>query len=228
MLIPQNLTRIATFLTLRRKLDGSLIHVINTHYDDAGIRSRAEASYIIREQSFYFFTKVEQSLDTPSTTKTAVVLLGDFSESDISYQARRDRADQTDSPTNEAGYGNITSLEPVPSGKPAYTFSDTYTNLQARSGVPDLPRQSAPYGPEHTYTSFEAPGASGTGRIDFVFVGRSPRDPPAPSALQVARTGWTGVRYACLDNYIERDESGWQGRWSDHRAVRVTLEWLGV
>ncbi len=38
------------------------------------------------------------------------------------------------------------------------------------------------------------------------------------------RGGWRFVRYAVIDNWVEEgDVSGWQGRWSDHRAVRVTV-----
>lgn len=38
------------------------------------------------------------------------------------------------------------------------------------------------------------------------------------------RGGWWFRQYACVDNWIEEgDVMGWQGRWSDHRAVRVTV-----
>jgi len=40
-----------------------------------------------------------------------------------------------------------------------------------------------------------------------------------------ARGGWEVVRYGSIDNWIEEgDVDGWTGRWSDHRAVRVTIE----
>lgn len=40
-----------------------------------------------------------------------------------------------------------------------------------------------------------------------------------------ARGGWKVVRHACIDNWVEEgDIDGWTGRWSDHRAVRVTIE----
>ena len=41
------------------------------------------------------------------------------------------------------------------------------------------------------------------------------------------RGGWQVTRYACLDNWVEEgDATGWSGRWSDHRAVKVVLEKL--
>lgn len=86
----QNLTRIATFLCLRRIWDGGLIHVINTHYDDMGKRARAESSYIIREEAEAYFRAVESGLelrrDAPAT---AIVLLGDFSEFPLSKEVNK-------------------------------------------------------------------------------------------------------------------------------------------
>ena len=39
------------------------------------------------------------------------------------------------------------------------------------------------------------------------------------------RGDWKMIRYAVIDNFIEEgDETGWFGRWSDHRAVRVTIQ----
>jgi hypothetical protein len=38
---------------------------------------------------------------------------------------------------------------------------------------------------------------------------------------------WAFTQYAVIDNWIEEaDEQEWRGRWSDHRAVRATLERL--
>jgi hypothetical protein len=38
------------------------------------------------------------------------------------------------------------------------------------------------------------------------------------------RGGWSIAKYACIDNWIEEgDIDGWTGRWSDHRAVRITI-----
>ena len=39
------------------------------------------------------------------------------------------------------------------------------------------------------------------------------------------RGGWQVARYACIDNWVEEhDSDGWQGRWSDHRAVKVRID----
>jgi hypothetical protein len=135
------------------------------------------------------------------------------------------RFDLLDSPPNEDGYKNITSPAPLPSGKPSFTFRDTYTHLHARSTT--HAGQSAPYGPAHTYTGFTAPGKTKTDRIDFVMLAALP-DAESDEEGGVERgdgTGkWTVERYACIDNWVEEgDSSGWQGRWSDHRAVRVKM-----
>lgn len=128
-----------------------------------------------------------------------------------------------DSPPSEAGYGNITSPDPVPSGKPSYTFTDAYTQLQTRSGISLSPRQSAPYGPESTYSTFGRPGSSEAARIDFVFLGQKPSQ-TVVSENGKTKAHWVATRYACLDNSVWGEVSGWKGRWSDHRAVRVKLE----
>ena len=128
-----------------------------------------------------------------------------------------------DSPPNEAGYGNISSPDPVPSGRPSYTFTDTYTHLQTRSGISSSPRQSAPYGPESTYSTFGRPGSYEAARIDFVFLGRKPSQGIASGNGKI-EASWVATRYACLDNSVWGEISGWRGRWSDHRAVRVKLE----
>lgn len=40
----------------------------------------------------------------------------------------------------------------------------------------------------------------------------------------VGRGGWAFTQFACVDNWVEGgDIDGWQGRWSDHRAVRATI-----
>lgn len=76
-LICQNLTRIATLLCLRHISSGELVHVINTHYDDMGKKSRAESSYIIRQLSYEYIQAMEQ--ETGSLGASPVILLGDFS-----------------------------------------------------------------------------------------------------------------------------------------------------
>jgi hypothetical protein len=127
----------------------------------------------------------------------------------------------TDSPPDEDGYKIITSPHPLPIAKPSLSFIDSFHHLSLRT-TPHTkpPRQSASYGPLHTFTGFAAPGKErDTKRIDFVMIARS--DLTSESA---ARGGWTTERYACVDNWIEEgDVDGWVGRWSDHRAVKVVL-----
>ena len=44
------------------------------------------------------------------------------------------------------------------------------------------------------------------------------------SSDHLARGGWRIDQYACIDNWVEEgDVDKWEGRWSDHRAVRVTI-----
>lgn len=107
---------------------------------------------------------------------------------------------------------------------PSFSFLDAYTNLRSRNS--DNPGvQSRPYGPANTWTGFRAPGKEDTTRIDFIMLGtESGGVQQQPRA--VAPT-WAFTQYAAIDNWIEEgDESGWAGRWSDHRAVRATLEWV--
>lgn len=131
-----------------------------------------------------------------------------------------------DSPSREDGYKNITSLHPLPSGQPSFTFLDSFTNLLTTSSSsassPIIPLQTRPYGPHLTYTDFAPPGARNATRIDFVMLGAEVDDDD-PAKRGKARGGWTIVRYACVDNWVEADAEGWNGRWSDHRAVRVTI-----
>ena len=54
------------------------MHVINTHYDDMGKKSRAESSYIIRQLSYEYFQAMEQEAGTGEISP--VILLGDFSK----------------------------------------------------------------------------------------------------------------------------------------------------
>lgn len=51
-----------------------------------------------------------------------------------------------------------------------------------------------------------------------------PGDEETMAGRGVGRGGWEVTRYACVDNWVEEgDVNGWQGRWSDHRAVRATI-----
>jgi hypothetical protein len=49
-------------------------------------------------------------------------------------------------------------------------------------------------------------------------------DETASKEEPVGRGSWEVARYACVDNFVEEDARGWSGRWSDHRAVRVSFE----
>jgi endonuclease/exonuclease/phosphatase family metal-dependent hydrolase len=56
-----------------------MFHVINTHYDDAGIVARAESSWLIRRYAHEYTQKVYKNhWEDPSAP---VILLGDFSMS---------------------------------------------------------------------------------------------------------------------------------------------------
>jgi hypothetical protein len=124
----------------------------------------------------------------------------------------------------------MTSPHPLPSATPSLNFIDAFTALTIRASRPNPyahPRQSAPYGPIHTYTGFAAPGRErDVKRIDFVMMASS-RDTAEQEKVNsiVGRGGWRVGRYACIDNWVEEgDVDGWEGRWSDHRIVRVELE----
>ena len=140
---------------------------------------------------------------------------------------------KSDSPPSEDGYKNITSQKPLPDQLSFY-FLDAYTHLRTRrptseATTPIPPRQSAPYGPAHTYTGFSAPGRTRTTRIDFIMLASAltPRNDAAAGERVEGRGGWEVGQYACVDNWLEEgDADGWQGRWSDHRAVRVTIRRL--
>lgn len=68
-------TRIATLLSLK---DGNnAVHVVNTHYDDRGVKARAESSLLIRQAIKEF---VDESESKGAPKNGPVVLFGDFSE----------------------------------------------------------------------------------------------------------------------------------------------------
>lgn len=143
------------------------------------------------------------------------ILLGDFN-----------------SPSNEDGYRNITSSKPLSNHQKSLTFLDSYRHLRIRSSTTTKEvRQSGPYGPEGTWTGFAPPGKNPPSRIDFIMLASDtlPGDQSsgAGGTGEMASGRWEVVRYACLDNYIEGDQDGWEGRWSDHRAVTAVLERSG-
>lgn len=81
--IYQDQTRIATLLTLRAKVSGEMIHVVNTHYDHIGVRARAESSLLIRERVYQWVKKQEGAAF--GRTSAAVILMGDFSASSLHW-----------------------------------------------------------------------------------------------------------------------------------------------
>jgi hypothetical protein len=204
-----------------------MLHVVNTHYDDMGLKARAESSLIIREYARQWVGDkgLQGESDAP------FILVGDFSGFSLQSRQIVVLTYRVDSPPNEDGYRFITSPHALPSGAASLTFIDAFTSLSLRNNHSSsiAPRQSAPYGPLHTYTGFAAPGKEReTKRIDFIMLasetnldnvrGEEERD------RSRGRGGWRAVKYACIDNWIEEgDVDGWVGRWSDHRAVRVVL-----
>lgn len=134
-----------------------------------------------------------------------------------------------DSPPSEDGYKNMISPLPLPSGARSFNFVDTFTHLESRTTTSVETRQSAPYGPMTTYTGFTRPGKTKTARIDFIMLAldkqHSDVDTLDDKADAHLRGGYQVDRYACIDNWIEEgDVDGWTGRWSDHRAVKITIE----
>lgn len=133
----------------------------------------------------------------------------------------------TDSPMEEEGYKNITSSSALATGKPSFSFLDSLTHLSLRHSSLAALRQSGAYGPYNTFTGFEAPRHKDQSRIDFVMLA-SAQEPRSDSTATEdhsgkARGGWQATRFAVIDNFVEDDMDGWEGRWSDHRAVRVTI-----
>ncbi|WWD16430.1 hypothetical protein CI109_100856 [Kwoniella shandongensis] len=203
------LPRIATLVTLRdRRVAGNLIHAVNTHYDHRGVDARAQSSLLIRAEVHKWVTKIEAA---EAVLEPGVVLLfGDFN-----------------SPPHEKGFQNITSLLSHPAKEPSFSFLDSFSHLLSLNSSPSLflPLQTRPYGPEHTYTEF---GTRETRRIDFIMLGTDTQqtredDSKDAKIRAVARGEWQVTRYACLDNFVEKDVEGWTGIWSDHRAVKVTI-----
>ncbi|ODO04522.1 hypothetical protein I350_05126 [Cryptococcus amylolentus CBS 6273] len=206
------ITRIATLLTLKYKdpsKKGELVHAVNTHYYHKDTTARAESSLLVRSSIRKWVEDIEQK-EKPSKVGP-VVFFGDFN-----------------SPPDEDGYQNMTSLHPLPSGQPSITFIDTYTHLLSLSSAsppstsssPLSPLQTRPYGPAFTYTDFAPPNAPQAKRIDFILLGAEVDNEANRGTV---RGGWDVLRYACIDNYVEGDVDGWNARWSDHRAVRATI-----
>ena len=56
--------------------------MINTHYDDRGVKARAESSLMIREHAYQWVNMIEDEDKREKSVKgsfSAVILLGDFS-----------------------------------------------------------------------------------------------------------------------------------------------------
>ena len=114
-------------------------------------------------------------------------------------------------------------------------------------------RPNAPFGPRGTYTDWKQPGCEVDETIDLVLVASARKNGKdvdkrntgqAPLVLSKdmedeaskegengsmdepgIRGGWQVRKHGVIDNLIggKGDESGWIGRWSDHRAVGVEL-----
>ena len=83
MLTEQGQTRIVTLATLQHRSTAELLHVGNTHYDDRGRTSRAEASKLIRTLMYDWTDQMaaKPGVDANKAGHAPVVLLGDFSKS---------------------------------------------------------------------------------------------------------------------------------------------------
>lgn len=205
------------------------MHVVNTHFDDAGQRARAESSLVIREQVKRWVEMVEDPEDISRHGPGPVILIGDFSE-----LSRTVCVLTADSPATEDGYKNMTSRSPLPSGARSFQFIDSITHLDTRQAQSlgeqssTAARQSAAYGPLTTYTGFTRPGKTKTSRIDFLMLALNERDADSLDGSEEAihlRGRFSVTGYAVIDNWIEEgDVDGWTGRWSDHRAVKITIE----
>ncbi|KAG7561964.1 hypothetical protein FFLO_02604 [Filobasidium floriforme] len=207
-------TRIATFLTLYDKSSTSttrtasdLIHLVNTHYDDQGKKSRGRASWIIRELMNGWVRMIEAELDTEKAGETE----------------RGARDAPTDDPREE-GYTHAISRDPLPHSKgDDMYFLDTRLILNRRQNKHTKGRMSAPYGHKGTYTGFTHPGCEVDDPIDLVLLAKD--ENLMGVHAEDIRGGWEVERYGVIDNVIggKGDETGWVGRWSDHRAVGVEL-----
>ncbi|KAK8861652.1 hypothetical protein IAR55_002475 [Kwoniella newhampshirensis] len=209
------LPRIATIVTLRpldkENGDQGLVHAINTHYDHKGVEARGQSSLLVRSEIYKWVTNIEAQVGV--IEPGPIILFGDFN-----------------SPPHEPGYQNITSFHPLEDGQASYTFLDLSKHLltQPSCSLASSPLQTAPYGPVHTFTGFAPPGSELLRTIDFVMLGTDLSSDNVKKAkegvrLTAGRGGWEAAKYACLDNFVEGDHEGWTGRWSDHRAVRVTI-----
>lgn len=139
-------------------------------------------------------------------------------------------------------------IHPTTLSNPSYFFSDTFINLLLRSSrqrtFANSYLQSAPYGPVGTYTTFGLPEKESHPRIDFIFVAAAALDGASGGKVdgdQVTKQamanqdgvvkggekgvgGWVATKYAVIENHVEDgDETGWKGRWSDHRILRVEI-----
>lgn len=79
-------TRIATFLSLKDKAAGHLVHAVCTHYDDQGVIARAKSSLLIRTAIRDWVDEVEVDAKVwDKRPKAPVILFGDFSESFLAW-----------------------------------------------------------------------------------------------------------------------------------------------
>lgn len=190
-----------------------MFHVINTHYDDAGIMARAESSWLIRKYGHDYVQNVYRNKWEDPSAPT--ILLGDFSEWDPRFACSSTNI-SADSPPEEAGYKIMTSSARAPGGAATVSFMDAFTHLSTRSS--DRSGESQPYGFMETYSGFKKPGDRSATRIDFIMLAKDEKKE------SVGKGDWEVSRFGVVDNWIEGGVDRWTGRWSDHRLVRATLK----
>lgn len=217
-----------------------MFHVINTHYDDAGIVARAESSWLIRRYAHDYVKNVyKKNWEDPSAP---IILLGDFSmfpfQSFKIYLVSLSPLCEVkkltlmiDSPPEEAGYKIMTSSARAPGGAASESFLDAYTHLATRNSTRS--GESQPYGFTETYSGFKKPGDRSATRIDFIMIAKAKSDEGSSYTSgkdkgrgreELGKGDWEVARFGVVDNWIEGGVDKWTGRWSDHRLVRSTLK----
>jgi endonuclease/exonuclease/phosphatase family metal-dependent hydrolase len=143
LLMVQGQTRIVTMATLQHRSTSELLHVGNTHYDDRGRTSRAEASKLIRSL-MYNWTEamaVKSGIDADKAGHAPVVLLGDFSTScysPICALHGSNAGGKADMQTHQPKKKAIKPQSPTPRSHHPVGHSSTHTR---RSATPPTPMQ---------------------------------------------------------------------------------------
>ncbi|WWC60333.1 uncharacterized protein I303_102904 [Kwoniella dejecticola CBS 10117] len=220
-----------------------LIHAVNTHYDHLGLKARAQSSLLIRSQIYEWVKKVER--EEQVRAEGPVILFGDFNSPPTEEGYRNitsPHALQSNQPSfyfldsythlkrpDGGGDGDGGAAQTRPYG-PEHTYTDFVppgSKNQTRIDFVMLGGE-IPTGHSHSESEAEDEGgdqSSGNGIQDANKNTYADRD--VHERIQFfrarARGGWKIQNYACIDNFVEGDSAGWTGRWSDHRAVRVSI-----